>query len=426
MTRVRALIPTTTLALGAVALLAAIAAAGAAGAGPAGAARTAGAGTGAQAHAAAACPSGLGSARDPSNPLALATPPGSNPLSGAQSRLFVQTPARGTAGKAIASLLGVTPPDSESWASFTASLQSGALAGKLSGNPTLAGEVSLLSKIADEPETSRFSGYTAGGGPGAISSQLNKFLCRMHTVDPGAIPLLSTYFILHNNHCATESASEQAVFKRQVDEFVAGVANYPTVVFIEEDAVDTSGCLTRAGFAIRKQLLAYEVSAVAKIPHAVAYLDGGTEDANSAKFAATILNAAGIGKIRGFFLNATHKNWTSKEIAFGTKISKLTGGAHFIVNTADNGRGPLLNRHPSTQGVENLCNPPGRGLGPKPTTATGFPLVDAFEWTSVPGKSGGVCHPGDPPGGVFGVNLALTLARNATNQLGPGYPSQPY
>jgi endoglucanase len=417
MRRVRALVPTTMLALGAVALLAAATTAGAAGA------KTP---PQAQAHAAAACPSGLGSARDPSNPLALATPPGSNPLSGAQSRLFVQTPARGTAAKVIASLLGVTPPDTESWASFTASLQSGALAQKLGGDPTLAGEVSLLSKIADEPETSRFSGYTAGGGPGAISSQLGKFLCRMQTADPGAIPLLSTYFIQHNNHCATESASEQAIFKRQVDEFVAGVGNYPTVVLIEEDAVDTSGCLTRAGLAIRKQLLAYEVNAVANIPHAVAYLDGGTEDANSAKFAATILNAAGIGKIRGFFLNATHKNWTSKEIAFGTKISKLTGGAHFIVNTADNGRGPLLNPHPSRQGVENLCNPPGRGLGPKPTTATSFPLVDAFEWTSVPGKSGGLCHPGDPPGGVFAVNLALTLARNANNQLGPGYPSQPY
>jgi endoglucanase len=404
------------VAVGALVWLAGVGAAGAA----------SGAGAGARAHTAAVCSSGLGSARDPSNPLALATPPGSDPLSGAQSRLFVQTPARGTAAKVIASLLGVTPPDTESWASFTASMQSGALAQKLSGDPALANQVSLLSKIADEPETSRFSGYTAGGGPGAIFSQLGKFLCRMHTVDPSAIPLLSTYFILHNNHCATESANDQAVFKRQVDEFVAGVANYPTVVLIEEDAVDTSGCLTRAGLAIRKRLLAYEVSAVASIPHAVAYLDGGTRDANSAKFAATILNAAGVGKIRGFFLNATHKNWTSKEIAFGTKISKLTGGAHFIVNTADNGRGPLLNPHPSRQGVENLCNPPGRGLGPKPTTATAFPLVDAFEWTSVPGKSGGLCHPGDPPGGVFGVNLALTLARNANNQLGPGYPSQPY
>jgi endoglucanase len=382
--------------------------------------------TGPEAHQATVCASGLGSTRDPSNPLALPTPPGSNPLAGAQPSFFVETPAHGTAASAIAGLLGASPPDTESWATFLASLGSGPLAQKLQSDPTLAGEVRLLSLIANEPETSRFSSYTGGGGPGEIYTQLNKFLCRMQAVAPGAIPVLSTYFLEHTGNCPTPTASEQAVFKRQVDEFAAGVANYPTVIFAEEDAVDTSGCLSKRGLAVRKQQLAYEVGVLAKIPHAVVYIDGGTEDANSAQFAAKILNAAGIGKIRGFFLNATHRNWTSKEIAFGEKISKLTHGAHFIVNTADNGRGPALNPHPSRQGVENLCNPPGSGLGPQPTTDTGFPLVDAFEWTSVPGKSGGLCHPGDPPGGVFGVKLAVGLAQNANGQLGPGYPSHPY
>jgi len=385
-----------------------------------------GAGAGVEAHQATVCSSGLGSTRDPSNPLALSTSPGSDPLAGAESRLFVQTPARGEAAGAIAALLGVTPPDTESWPSFAASLQSGPLAQQLTADPGLAHKVALLSLIAAAPETSRFSSYTAGGGPGAIYSQLNKFLCRMHTVAPDAIPLLSTYFLQHTGNCPTESPSAQATFKRQVVEFAAGVADYPTVIFLEEDAIDTAGCLSRRGLAVREQLLAFEVSTLAKIPHAVVYADGGTEDGNTAKFAAKILNAAGIGKIQGFFLNATHRNWTSKEIAFGEKISKLTHGAHFIVNTADNGHGPTLNPHPGRQGIENLCNPPGSGLGPKPTTDTGFPLVDAFEWTSVPGKSSGLCHPGDPAGGVFGVNLALGLAERANGKLGPGYPSSPY
>jgi endoglucanase len=392
-----------------------------------GASGAAGAKTGPQAHAAATvCPSGLSSTRDSSNPLALPTAPGSNPLAGAQPQLFVQTPARGPAAAAIAALVGVSPPDTESWSSFEASLQTGALAQKLAADPTLANEVALLSLIAQEPIGNRFSSYTAGGGPGAIYSQLNKFLCRVHAVAPNAIPLLSTYFLLHTAGCPTETATDAAVFKRRVDEFVAGVANYPTVIFAEEDAIDTTGCLTKRGRSMREKLLAYEVNALAKIPHAVVYLDGGTEDANSASYAAKILNAAGVRKIRGFFLNATHRNWTSKEIAFGTKISKLTHGAHFIVNTADNGRGPTLNPHPAKQGIEDLCNPPGSGLGPQPTTDTGFALVDAFEWTSEPGNSGGKCHPGDPASGIFGVNLGLGLARNANGQLGPGYPSRPY
>ena len=50
-------------------------------------------------------------------------------------------------------------------------------------------------------------------------------------------------------------------------------------------------------------------------------------------------------------------------------------------------------------GNEVLCNPPGRGLGPKPTTDTGFPNVDAFAWLDNPGGSSGACVPGAPPAG---------------------------
>ncbi len=79
----------------------------------------------------------------------------------------------------------------------------------------------------------------------------------------------------------------------------------------------------------------------------------------------------------------------------------MTHGAHFVVNTAQNGQGPLLNKHPPQQGVEDLCNPPGRGLGPRPTTSTGFPHVDAFLWTHVPGNSSGSCNGGPPSGDVL-------------------------
>jgi endoglucanase len=65
------------------------------------------------------------------------------------------------------------------------------------------------------------------------------------------------------------------------------------------------------------------------------------------------------------------------------------------------------------QGNEVLCNPPGRGLGPKPTTHTGFRNVDAFLWTSNPGESGGQCVPGAPPTGAYWPAYGLMLVRNA-------------
>jgi endoglucanase len=143
------------------------------------------------------------------------------------------------------------------------------------------------------------------------------------------------------------------------------------------------------------------------------YVDAGAADALPARVTARILNAIGVRKIRGFFLNSTHSDWTRNEIRYGEQISRMTGGAHFVVNTSSNGQGPLPTAHPATQGNEVICNPPGRGLGPKPTFNTGFPNVDAFAWIGNPGKSGGRCRPGAPPTGVFWPQMALDLVRYA-------------
>ncbi|MFD5102266.1 glycoside hydrolase family 6 protein [Streptomyces albidochromogenes] len=40
---------------------------------------------------------------------------------------------------------------------------------------------------------------------------------------------------------------------------------------------------------------------------------------------------------------------------------------------------------------EDWCNPPGRGLSNRPTTATGDPLHDAKLWIKIPGESDGLC-----------------------------------
>ena len=101
--------------------------------------------------------------------------------------------------------------------------------------------------------------------------------------------------------------------------------------------------------------------------------------------------------------------------------------AHYVINTAQNGQGPKLNPHPFSQGIEDLCNPPGRGIGRAPTadlapTDDGlvFPLVDALLWTGVPGRShNSNCHPGDASAGVFDLRFALELASNASDQIGP-------
>ncbi len=363
----------------------------------------------------------------------LAKSPGSNPLTGAS--YFVDGPAHGAAAGAIARLLGIDANvpvgqylpafgDSESWATFKRTV-----AQMLPSHQAVAGQVRLLEKIADQPEAQRFSSAPGGGSPNALAAFASKLFCHNFSADPGTVPIITTDFLhITLGGCPTTKQIDayMPLFKQRIDTIVAGTGNRPVVYLLEVDAIGSSSCIERVGaMPAWEAALRYEVDQFATLPHAVVYVEAGYSDANSPAYTAAVLNAVDIGRIRGFFTNDTHNEWTSNEIKWGEQVSLMTHGAHFIINTAQNGQGPLLNKHPSTQGVEVLCNPPGRGLGPTATTATGAPNVDAFLWTEVPGNSDGNCNGGPSPG-QFWPTYAEGLASRANGKLGPGYPSKPY
>jgi endoglucanase len=299
---------------------------------------------------------------------------------------------------------------------------------KLTHNRGVARKVALLEKIGNEPEAQRFSLYSEGGGPGAVFAQVQKIFCHNMTADPGTVPIITTYFLYQAGYCETSSeiVAHRPTFERQVNEMVAGIERRPAVMLLELDAVGSSSCMARSGALPEWEAdIRYEIQKVATLPHAVVYIEGGYSDSNSPGYTARVLNAVGVQGIRGFYTNDTHMNWTANEIRWGDRVSALTGGTHFIVNTADNGHGPLLNPHPVTQGIEDLCNPPGRGAGIPTTTATGNPAIDAFMWVHVPGTSSGRCN-GGTPSGTFWLARALTEARNANARLGPRFVSRPF
>lgn len=377
----------------------------------------------------------LSPTRNVANPLGLSSSPGPNPLHGAP--FFVDGPAHGNAAGEIARLLGIDRsvpighylpafPDSESWKQFLSTT----VARKLPSEPlAVRKEVALLEKMAVEPEAQRISVYSEGGSPGGIAAFTNKLLCHNLTADPGSIPVITTYFMHPALGGCSTSAQINAympLFRRRIDAIVQATGRRPVVYLLELDGTGSTSCMAQHGsLGAWERMLRYEVDDMATLPHAVVYVEGGYSDSNTPRYAANLLNRVDIRRIRGFFTNDTHMNWTTDEIKYGDAISRMTHGAHFIVNTAENGRGPLLNPHPTTQGIENLCNPPGRALGPLPTTTTGYPKVDALLWTFPPGNSSGSCN-GGPPSGVWWPARAIQLAAAANGRLGPGSPSRPY
>jgi endoglucanase len=189
---------------------------------------------------------------------------------------------------------------------------------------------------------------------------------------------------------------------------------------------------------------------------------------------------AGVQRATGFFLNVSNFQTTSRQLRFGTWISECIayatsvtgesartarfktcgsqyypadpndestwyktdqwyaanlGGvvpkAHFVIDTSRNGQGPWAGpaNYPAGLDPEVWCNPPGRGLGLRPTTHTGNRLADAFLWIKTPGQSDGECHRGtagptdpvrgmiDPPAGGWFPQMAIELVRNAVPRI---------
>ncbi len=320
-------------------------------------------------------------ARDPGNPLALATSPapGGSVLSGAH--FFVDNE------------YGLAARQVRYW--------------RRHGRGQSA---RVLEKIAREPETKRFGPWTPG-----IHSAVRRLLIREDRQAPGTVPLLAVYRLRHER-CGGYDAGgsrDAAQYKRWIDSFAGALGAHRAVVFLEQDAIITSGCLSGRALHARMTLLRYAIRRLARLPRAAVYLDAGAADALSVGRTIHLLKLAGVAGTQGFFLNSTHFDGTAREVAYGQAISAGLGGARFIVSTAANGRGPLVPHSRVRYGNEILCNPPGRALGPRPTTFTGIPRLDGFFWIGNPGRSGGACRPGAPPTGAWWAEYALGLAQRA-------------
>jgi endoglucanase len=156
-------------------------------------------------------------------------------------------------------------------------------------------------------------------------------------------------------------------------------------IAFEPDSLGTIDCHARSRRDDRIRLLRYGVNSLAALPNATIYLEAGASDWEPARRTARQLRAIGIARVRGFMLNATHYDWTRNNIRHGLEISRLTGGKHFVINTAENGRGPIHHRNARGRRITVWCNPPRRGLGIPPTTNTSNPMVDAYLWINRPG-----------------------------------------
>jgi endoglucanase len=216
-------------------------------------------------------------------------------------------------------------------------------------------------------------------------------------------------------HYMAGGRAEDARTRAWYDQLARAIGNDRVVIAFEPDSLGTIDCQAPGRRDDRMRLLRYGVDTLSLLPNATIYLEGGASDWEPARRTARQLRAIGIAKVRGFMLNATHQDWTSDNIDHGLRISRLTGGKPFVINTAENGRGPIHHWLPNGRRITMWCNPPRRGLGPPPTSDTANPTVDAYLWINRPGY--GQSCAGQQI--AWNPRKALAYARNATSWQSP-------
>ncbi|MFE6777649.1 glycoside hydrolase family 6 protein [Streptomyces sp. NPDC057702] len=228
----------------------------------------------------------------------------------------------------------------------------------------------------------------------------------------GRVPVLVGYHIPYRDcgHHSAGGAGDGAAYRRWANELAAGIGHREALVVLEPDAVAqvVDGCVPTQLRGERLDLLRHAVVTLSGLPRTRVYLDAGNAGwvSDPARLVPS-LERAGIAYADGFALNVANFHTTRASTEYGRRLSRRLHGAHFVIDTSRNGRGPT-----DQDGSEGAwCNPPGRAIGHPPTLDTGAPNVDAYLWVKRPGESDGTCR-GGPPAGQWWPSYALELARN--------------
>ncbi|WP_430788545.1 glycoside hydrolase family 6 protein [Actinoplanes sp. G11-F43] len=263
-------------------------------------------------------------------------------------------------------------------------------------------EAAVIRRIADQPAAIWFTDARAGFADRAraVVTAANR---------SGRLPVLALYFIPGRDcrgYSAGGARTAQA-YRNWISSIAGALRGQRALVVLEPDAVAHAvrGCLSPKAAADRLALLGQAVDTLRAHPGVAVYLDAGHPGWHTPARVAPALRRAGVTRARGFALNVANFETTTANLRYGTELSRLLAGRHFVIDTSRNGSGPA--RH--AKGDRRWCNPPGRRLGPVPTMRTGHRLADAYLWVKRPGESDGACGRGAPPAGEWYPGYARAL-----------------
>jgi endoglucanase len=264
-------------------------------------------------------------------------------------------------------------------------------------------------------------------------------------------------------------AADSRAYREWILGVARGIGDRAAIVILEPDGLgvipwhrtlggDIEGCRPEGkdeGAAARRyEELRSAVEILSDLPGIRIYLDGTGSSWLAPGEIASRLIKADVAKVSGFFLNVSNfesdgrvipyagwvsdcialvtrggldprecpsqyspavfddeKSWAATDKAYDRLFLRTgltrdpTHQKHAVIDTSRNGRGSWKPPAGAYRDAEVWCNPPGRGLGRRPSLESANPYVDAFLWIKVPGESDGEClrgtaGPADPERGI--------------------------
>lgn len=211
-------------------------------------------------------------------------------------------------------------------------------------------------------------------------------------------------FVLYgipNRDCGNFSSGGLSVleYPRWVQAIATSLSLRSAVVIVEPDALSLATQCNNVEERVHEVHTAVDLLAPTR---ATVYLDAGHSEWIAPTAMAALLNRSGIASVRGFATNVSNYMDSAAEHAYAQRVSDLTDGSHYVIDTSRNGAGSN----------EEWCNPPGRALGVEPAVVSNQGAQDANLWIKQPGESDGTCN-GGPAAGVWWNAQALALTKGA-------------
>ncbi|MGN6605981.1 MAG: glycoside hydrolase family 6 protein [Jatrophihabitans sp.] len=199
----------------------------------------------------------------------------------------------------------------------------------------------LLGRIALRPRVRWFGSWSTTD---SIADMIHQYVLNAQHGDPNTLVQLAIFRLWPYGEGAANrawSAADQAAYRGWIDAAARGIGGSRVAIILEPDeGVALPGWRPD----VKEALVRYAAWRFAALPRATTYLEASAPDWLRIPQAVAMLKASGIQYVRGFALNATHYDTTAANVRYGRNLVIALHDAgvawkHFVVNTADNGRG---------------------------------------------------------------------------------------